>query len=262
MNYGIASLSVVPVRKEPSHRAELVTQLLFGETYEVVKSQRDWVNVKCSFDDYEGWLHVRQHTHLGEEDFHSAAASDLGVVTGLFGMVSSGGKSKAVAAGSSLPLFDGEAFQIAGKKYKLEGEAVKFGDHVPGLLERVALRFLDAPYLWGGRSPFGIDCSAFVQVVFKCLGVALKRDTVQQVGLGTPVQNIDNALPGDLAFFHDQSGKLIHVGILLSERRLIHGIGRVRMDKIDLGGIASSDATSFPVKLHSIRRVAAPEKIA
>ncbi|MFX7934472.1 C40 family peptidase, partial [Acinetobacter baumannii] len=70
------------------------------------------------------------------------------------------------------------------------------------MLEKVALRFLNSPYLWGGRSPLGIDCSGLVQILYKCIGIALPRDAYQQAEIGRTVNFVEEATLGDLAFFH------------------------------------------------------------
>jgi len=255
MKYGIAGLSIIPLRKEASHRSEMVSQLLFGETYEVVQEQNNWLLIKCNYDDYEGWIDANQHQELNEKDFLNITGNDAGVALELVSSAASGYHSIPVTCGSSLPFFDGMNFKIGKEKFIYNGQAIQSEAKNTALLERVAMRYLNAPYLWGGRSPFGIDCSGFTQVVYKFAGVKLLRDAYQQAEQGAVINFIEEAQPGDLAFFGNETGKIIHVGMILKDNRIIHSSGKVRIDKIDHFGIHNAETKKYSHQLKVIKRV-------
>lgn len=255
MKYGIAKLSVIPVRKETAHRSEQVSQLLFGEVYEITRQSGEWLFIKCCYDGYEGWISENQCSELAEKEFQLLSANEPGVALDLLSNAVSSHQSIPIVAGSSLPFFDGMNFKIGREKFIYNGQAIQNEGKNQAIFERVALRYLNAPYLWGGRSPFGIDCSGFTQVVFKFLGIPLLRDAYQQAGQGSLIHLIDEALPGDLAFFNNEEGKIVHTGIILKDRRIIHSAGKVRMDKIDHFGIYNEGQKKYSHQLKAIRRV-------
>ena len=199
----------------------MVSQLLFGETYEILRSKENWHYIKCGLDQYEGWIHSGQHTPLVEKEYHNLNLQTVGIAIDLFYSAASSDKSIAIVTGSSLPYFDGINFRIGKEKFIYNGQAV-MPDQIRtvNMLEKVALRYLYAPYLWGGRSPLGIDCSGFVQVLYKCLGIALPRDAYQQAEVGKTVNFAEEAVTGDLAFFHGDDGKIIHVGMILKDKKI------------------------------------------
>jgi hypothetical protein len=255
MNYGVNKLSIVPLRNEPSHKSEMVSQLLFGETYEVLEEKGNWLSVKCNYDGYQGWLDVAQHNKLSEKDFFTLTNTEAGLALELMSNAISGYHSIAIVCGSDLPFFDGLNFKLGKEKFVYNGQAIQAEAKNAALLERVALRYSGAPYLWGGRSPFGIDCSGFTQVVFKFAGVKLARDAYQQAEQGAIVNFVEEAKPGDLAFFANEAGKIIHVGIILKDNRIIHSSGKVRVDKIDHFGIHNAEQKRYSHQLKLIKRV-------
>ena len=254
MKYGIAVLSIIPLRKEASHRSELVSQLLFGETYRVVLQQNGWLQISCNYDAYEGWIDTSQHYELSEKDFNGVNGCDASIALELVNSAASSHHSIPVVAGSSLPFFDGLNFKIAKEKFIYNGQAIQPDTKNATMLERIALRYLNAPYLWGGRSPFGIDCSGFTQIVYKFSGIKLPRDAYQQAEHGSIVNFIEEAQPGDLGFFANEEGKITHVGIILKENKIIHASGKVRIDKIDHFGINNEEKKKYSHKLKIIKR--------
>jgi len=255
MKYGIAVLSVIAMRKEMSHRSEQISQLLFGETYEQLQTQGGWLRVKCTYDGYEGWIDESQHFELNERDYLNISGSEAGIALELVNSAVSSNYSVPVLAGSSLPFFDGMNFKIAKEKFIYNGQAIQADAKSAAVFERVALRYVNAPYLWGGRSPFGIDCSGFTQIVFKFVGIPLLRDAYQQAGQGSVVNFIEEAQPGDLAFFANDEGHIVHVGIILKDSRVIHASGKVRIDKIDHFGIYHAELKKYSHKLKIIKRI-------
>jgi len=257
MEYGICDLSIVSLRHEPSHKSEITSQLLFGETYRVLEKQPEWLLVQCTHDEYEGWLDRKQHAPLGKREFDRIAAVRQPVSLDLVNTISSSSRHMKILIGSTLPGFDGMNFSMHEEKFIYNGQAIMPDnnyDHEK-ILEKCALKYLNAPYLWGGRGPFGIDCSGFTQMVFKLMGVKLKRDSYQQAHQGSDVDFTDLAKEGDLAFFSNKEGRIVHVGIILKGNRIIHASGKVRIDKMDAYGIFNEEIKKHSHYLKVIKRV-------
>lgn len=248
-------LSVVPVRKEPTHKAEMVSQLLFGENYRVTQTSDKWLFIKMDWDGYEGWIDKAQHFELPEKDFDAIRTGAFSISAEPISSVSSSLQSIPVLTGSTLPGFDGLNLKIGKQKFVYTGQAIAPEPSNVSLLDKITLRYLNAPYLWGGRSPFGIDCSGFSQVVFKFLGVTLQRDAYQQAEQGSVVNFVEETQLGDLAFFHNEEGRIIHVGIILKDQKIIHASGKVRIDKLDHFGIFNADTKKYSHQLKIIKRI-------
>ena len=254
MKNGIALLSIIPVRNEPTHRSEQVTQLLFGETYTIINQQNNWAYISCTHDEYKGWIDLNQFHEISQREFEAIESAENGIALELVSSATSGYHSIPILTGSRLPFFDGMNFEIAKEKFIYNGQAIQTSSRSTSHFEKIAMRYLNAPYLWGGRSPFGIDCSGFTQVVYNCIGIALKRDAYQQAEYGSIVNFVEEAQPGDLAFFSNEEGKIIHVGIVLKDHRIIHASGKVRIDKLDHFGIFNADLKKYSHQLKIIKR--------
>lgn len=252
---GICSISIVPVRSDASDKAEIVTQLLFGELVEIVLVRKNWTYLRCEWDGYEGWCDTKQVQTITEEQYyayqqHHATCFEL-VQPAL-----SQEFFQPLTLGAVLPFYDGLSFQLAGNRFNFSGQTIPSASIKPTaeLIVRIARKFLYAPYLWGGRSPFGIDCSGLTQVVYKMAGIRLLRDAHQQVTQGRLVDFMEQAQAGDLAFFENSIGRIAHVGIVLPGNKIIHAHGWVRMDSIDHFGIFNEEKKIYTHNLRIIRR--------
>jgi hypothetical protein len=256
MPKGICKLSVIPLRSEPSSKSEMVTQILFGETYTILEVQGDWVNIKTDTDHYEAWISHNQFecwdemssNHLVLDTFPFSIAMDLET-----------NQQVNLLSGSILhePTHTDSHtfFKINNTSYQmLLNPSVVSKVNNMGVLNTSKL-FLNSPYLWGGRTFLGIDCSGFTQLVYKLNGVQLPRDAYQQAELGEFVVFLDQAKVGDLAFFVNDADKVTHVGLLLGDGKVIHASGKVRIDKIDSHGIFDEKQGKHTHILKCIKRI-------
>ena len=257
MEHGICMLPVVPLRAEPSDRSEMVSQVLFGETVVTLEEHPKWVRVRCHYDDYEGWIDRRQVVRISYEDLQMLLDAILHITLDPFSSVRCRELEHGILipAGSSLPGLNGKQVVLNGQLYKFDGHASQFSFKGSAGIAATAMLFHGCPYLWGGRTHFGIDCSGLTQIVAKMNGIRLPRDASQQAAEGQIINFQEEALPGDLAFFEDAEGKIIHTGILLDKGRIIHASGRVRIDMLDHQGIFNQDRRQYTHSLRTLRRI-------
>lgn len=258
--FGIADLSIVPMRKEQSERSEMVSQILFGEMFEVLEMTEKWVLVRLLQDGYEGWIDRKMYLPVSEEYAEKYRSETPVLTTEVFNILTKEGDygNKLIVSGSVLPFFDAETgkMQLGDDTYTLVTRLKDVGiDSLRDLIIEYALMYYNTPYLWGGRSPYGIDCSGLSQIVYRMAGMDIPRDASQQVMCGQNFSFVEEALPGDLAFFGDDLGAITHVGILWKQNRIIHASGRVRVDKIDHQGIFNEDMKRYTHNLKVIKRL-------
>jgi cell wall-associated NlpC family hydrolase len=256
VDYGICTLSQVPVRREPSDKSEMVTELFFGECYTRLAQEGNWFHIQNAADEYEGWIDFKQHTPVTATYFESWKSQAHPRAIDIVQTVSNANTRIPVLMGSTLPFFDGLNIQLGEQKYVYNGRASN--PNLPfkiNFLTKIALSYLKAPYVWGGRSVFGIDCSGFVQQVFAMNGYQLPRDAWQQVSHGEEVHFAAQTQPGDLAFFDNAEGRIIHVGLMLENSQIIHAHGEVRIDPLDHQGIFNTTRKRYSHQLRIIKRV-------
>jgi hypothetical protein len=255
--YGYCRLNIVPVRGEPREPAEMVTQLLFGDFYQVLdySPNREWLRIQAEVDGYQGWIGYKLHHPVTEAFLREAQQRPPVVSLEICDRLHLPGQVLHVVLGSSLPIAEQGLFQ-GDETVKFDGKTHairKIKD--AAILKDFAFKYIDTPYLWGGKTPFGIDCSGFVQMVYKLGGYQLQRDASQQAKGGTPVAALSEARFGDLAFFRNPEGRITHVGMLLSDSRIIHASGRVRIDRLDEKGIFNEQEKVYTHTLSHLRRV-------
>lgn len=255
MEHGICLQSVVPVRAEPFDRSGMVSQLLFGELLEIKDISNGWLRVSIEHDGHMGWIDEKQCTPMDLGSFVYIRALELHLVTDPVAILEhSSGQRMYIVTGSALPGLQNNQLNLAGTVFHFQGSSVKWKENCTrSSLIHFAMSYRDAPYMWGGRTPFGIDSSGFTQMVYRLAGIPLHRDAHQQVLQGQPRAFADEAQPGDLAFFDDEEGKIIHTGIVLGEGKIIHASGSVRIDTLDHQGIFNRDSGSYTHMLRVIR---------
>jgi cell wall-associated NlpC family hydrolase len=257
--FGICNLSMVPCRAEPSNKSEMVTQLLFGENYFVLEEKDEWIKIKNANDNYESWINQKQFNSIKETTFNAIQNKAKTITTDLFSIVRNKitNQNFPVPMGSCLPFYqDGKFIIEEQSEYNIDASCVKtnFKSDVDNLIQ-TSFMYLNSPYLWGGKSCWGIDCSGFTQICFATQGIYLPRDAFQQAELGTPLSFVEEAKPGDLAFFDNEEGKIIHVGIILNDAHIIHASGKVRIDRFDHFGIFHSERKKYSHQLRVIKRI-------
>lgn len=248
MQYGICNLGIVPIRLEPSDTSEMVTQALYGDYFKVLEQRKKWSRIRFAFDKYEGWIDNKQYLEVNEETYTDLSKSRLNLSTDLIEYVSDASEQLyPIPIGSelnSLPYLN----------HSFDGNRLTEKNEKSNLI-KTAFLFLNAPYLWGGKTPFGIDCSGFTQMVYKLNGFSLLRDASQQATQGTALSFIEESEPGDLAFFDNAEGTIIHVGIIMENNYIIHAHGKVRIDRLDHSGIYNVDKNTHTHKLRVIKKI-------
>jgi hypothetical protein len=236
----------------------MVTQLLFGEHFSVLETQGSWCRVLSAYDNYESWIDRKQVTPIQQHTFELLQAAPIYCSNELIQIISenSSGILFPLLMGSSLPNFDNGECSIENRSYSYEGSYVtgKLPFSKASLVD-TAMMFMNAPYLWGGRSAFGIDCSGFTQIVYKLNGIRLRRDAHQQAEQGETLSFVEEAEPGDLAFFDNAEGRIVHVGIVLDNNKIIHASGKVRIDGFDHQGIYNSEKRDYTHSLRILKRI-------
>ncbi len=253
MPYVVSVSAVCPMRRDASHKSEMVSQLLFGEPGEILEDGKDFTKIKCLYDDYEGWCAKSQ---LAETDdiiaLNPVAFTKEKNATAWL-------NHTIVPLSLATPVFA----KVSLDKYTIgfDEDVLLQEDKGETLLPSVgelAVKYLNTPYLWGGKSSVGIDCSGFTQQVLKMMGIKLMRDAYQQATQGEVVGFLEEVIPGDLAFFDNEEGRITHAGILLNSDTIIHASGYVRVDKIDSQGIIHSYTGKRTHTLRIIKRMATP----
>lgn len=256
--YAINFLPLVPMRAADSERSEMISQLLYGETVTILESADRWLFVENTADQYRGWVDKKMLKLLTEAEYVSI--SEQKVQTLYYPLVECKNNNRS----EKMYLPGGSRLYSSSNKVKSHNDVEMtfdpilqiFPDKINGAtILKIANMYLNAPYLWGGKSLLGIDCSGLVQVVFSICGLQLPRDASQQVEKGDLVNFLGEAQQGDLAFFDNEAGNITHVGILLDATQIIHASGWVKIENIDSNGIISSQTGEYTHKLRVIKRL-------
>ena len=251
--FGICNLAIIPLRAEPSDRSEIVSQVLFGEHFEIIETRKQWSKIKLHFDNYEGWVDSKQYQIITDSDFKNLSKESIVLNSDLIEYIT--GKNNLlipIPLGASLSFLNHP--EINSEEFDFEGSKIEGIKPKANLIE-IAFMYLNAPYLWGGKTPFGIDCSGFTQMVYKLNGYSLARDASQQANQGEALSFIEESEPGDLAFFDNEEGNIIHVGIIMEDNYIIHASGKVRIDRLDHLGIYNAETNRHTHKLRVIKKI-------
>lgn len=246
--YYLCPIPLAPMRAQASHRAEMVNQLVFGECCSLIEESYEWLLLRSTFDQYEGYVDKQQmlalntintplvftHTNTQAERINTAEGQML------------------IPAGSMLSKTLMQLLKIE----HLPPSARPFSPiQNKQALCSWAKNLVNTPYLWGGKSQMGFDCSGFIQSLYRMAGYQLNRDASQQAQRGININFLEEVQAGDLAFFDNAEGLITHVGMLLSPFSIIHASGKVRIDPIDHHGIYQKTTKNYSHKLRVIKRM-------
>lgn len=253
-NHGICLQPYIPVRVGNSEKSEMVTQVLFGEFFEILARDTEtrFTNVKLANDEYEGWIDDKTIMYLSESEAGELTILPLKIVRDRqFRVVDKNKNELWLSAGSSLRIEPGNNIYGTLSMYSPDREEL---DH-RSFMEKSAIEWVNVPYIWGGRSTFGTDCSGLVQNIYLQVDIHIPRDAGEQSMVGKSVNFVFEAQPGDLAFFDNEEGIITHVGMILSGNRIIHASGKVRIDLFDQQGIYSREKGNYTHKLRLMRNL-------
>lgn len=239
---------MIPLRSEPCDTSEMVSQVLYGEHFKVLEQRKNWSKIRLAFDNYEGWIDVKQYVELDKETYQDLQKKPPNLVSDLIEFSVDTNKNLIpVPMGASLDGIEYFGHRFDGNRTNAKSEKSNF--------IATAILYLNAPYLWGGKTPFGIDCSGLTQMVYKINGHHLFRDASQQVAQGESLAFIEESEPGDLAFFDNAEEEIIHVGIIMKDNHIIHAHGKVRIDRLDHSGIFNVDTRRYSHQLRVIKKM-------
>ncbi len=246
MSLGLCNLSIVPVRISNSDKSEMITQLIYGDLFNIIEEKDNWTKIKCEFDNYEGWIDCKQYVKLDKNEI--IKRDDQKYSYDLVEFIENNNKELiTISIGSNIS-------NIELLNHKYGGRSIS-GKQTKDSIISTAMLYLHTPYLWGGKTPFGIDCSGFTQMVYKINGYKLLRDAKEQATQGETLSFIEESEPGDLAFFNNDEDEIIHVGIILKNNYIIHASGKVRIDRLDQTGIYNNDINQHTHSLRFIKKI-------
>ena len=251
--FGICNLAMIPLRAEASDKSEIVSQVLFGEHFEVLEQNKQWSHIKMQYDQYQGWVDTKQFQIIPKSCYDQLSSEAIILNNDLIEyIVTPSHLLIPIPLGASVSFLNNP--EINTSNFIFEGNRIS-GTKPRSSILNSAFMYLNAPYLWGGKTPFGIDCSGFTQMVYKLNGHKLLRDASQQATQGEALSFIEESEPGDLAFFDNDEGNITHVGIIMENNYIIHASGKVRIDRLDHLGIYNAETNKHTHKLRVIKKI-------
>jgi len=250
--FGACVTTVVQMRKEPSHKSELVSQLLFGEPYQILQKEQDWYYINTVNDSYEGWIDINQSYIIDKNEFSRLNSIKSFRSNRLITFLEYNSQLLNISLGSFL--YSKDNFKIGDLDFKFSNNETINENNLFNRIIDNAKKCLNIPYLWGGKTVFGFDCSGFVQVLYGVENIKLPRDASQQEKIGNVISDLFKSQKGDLAFFGNEN-IITHVGIIINNSEIIHCSGKVKIDKIDKKGIYNIEEKKYTHFLKSIKRI-------
>lgn len=255
MEYGVCLLSNVALRFYGDHQSSMVSQLLFGDVFEVLETEKNWLFIRSAYDQIEGWVEKNQVEALDNSEYQKITGIPSTFSNEFIDFIEDKNHQLLpVVLGSNLPQIKNGVFSIGDNTYNFSGELLNSKQPKRAIVN-TAFKYLNAPYLQGGKTPFGIDSSGLVQMAYKINGHKIPRKVEQQAQQGEVLSFIEESEPGDLAFFDNADGEIIHVGILLRDNHIIHADGKVRIDRIDQSGLFNIRTNRHTHNLRVIKKL-------
>ena len=239
MEYGVVSINIVPVRKKNNAKSEMINQLFFGEIISIIEVKDNWSLIRSNLDDYKGWIRNLHFQKIQKKDYNLLSKKQNEFAT-----------NEMVLTNDDIEITIPTGSLISSAKF------LKYNyktTNASKSLQETIKSFLNSPYLWGGKTKFGTDCSGLVQSIFKTINIILPRDACDQYKSGKEI-NSDFKL-GDIAFFGESSKKITHVGILIDNTKIVHAYGVVRVDKFTSEGIYNNEEKRITHILQKVKRV-------
>ncbi|MCX7953982.1 MAG: C40 family peptidase [Bacteroidales bacterium] len=253
--FGIVSIPLINLREQPDHKSELKTQLILGDIFEIKEEYTEWLFIKNFFDNYEGWINKKGIKNIDVLMFKKHQNTEV-FYNDLFTIAKDeNGNNFPILCGTWLHSYNEteNSFIICNKKIYLKQKPNRLSI-IKSNIVNLAVKFLNAPYLWGGVSIAGIDCSGLTYIVYRVFGIKLPRDSFKQAEIGTDIYFIENAKKGDLIFFGNEN-QISHVGLYMGDNKLIHSSGFVRIDYVDNHGIYNTEIKQYTHQLIKIKRI-------
>ncbi|MFN3135442.1 MAG: NlpC/P60 family protein [Candidatus Kryptonium sp.] len=252
IRFGICNVGTAPVFKEPSMRSEQTTQIILGETFDVLEIKDDWVRIRLHFDGYIGWVYKPQMALMDGDKFSEYMNKPKIEFISNFGFIYSKPDVNSVVLREvvvcsalnyldskdgwlKVELPDGTHGFIRKAQTRQFKTGVKKQNVNASDIIQTAKRFLGISYIWGGKTPKGFDCSGFVQTVYRINGIQLPRDSDMQWEVGEYIgKDFSKFKKGDLLFFSSDGRRITHVGIFTGkDKEIIHASGFVRLNSLD-----------------------------
>ena len=242
----------IPLRSGPSHRSEMLSQVLFGERFSITDQVDHWLKIVTEFDNYPGWIDKDHLQHMPDDSDRHGFVLNRSLLCH-----KSDNTKMILEAGCEIfnPDFEKNTFTVGHNIYSAGNHFSKAFITIKESLSDTAMRFMNSPYIWGGRIPSGLDCSGFTQLVCKIHGKPIPRNSWMQAEAGEAISFLEETIPGDLVFFDDELGRISHVGMMISRGLVIHASGRVRIDIMDHQGIYKQEVGGYSHRLRTIRRI-------
>ena len=229
----------------------MTSQILFGEHFKILKEKKNWSFIQLEHDKYQGWICNKQFTYIYKDEYDYLSNDNKFFTKNITSKIKDL-NNQTIVLGSTLPSYNNKKIKVKNKIFNFYAPIYQIRDIKKDLV-KLAYKFINTPYLWGGRTIFGIDCSGFTQLVYRLNGINIPRDAYQQAEVGSKIKDIKDSHASDLAFFGNQ--KITHVGIILENNNIIHASGKVRIDKIDSTGIYNEKRDDYTHKLKFIKRI-------